>query len=192
MTNAKTLRTALLAGACATLLGGCASPTAKELMGAAIGRPYQPTAEDRAKLPADPNFKLQAPAAGKAVVYVYRNSQFYAGGVNYQVFIDDRLAGVVASGRYLRLELEPGEHDMRTQMPQYVSTATPAADDLNNIQPVPKLERRLRLQPDETFVLRLNLGERKEGMVMRQIFNLEAISPEEAAFDMSRLKVAGE
>jgi Protein of unknown function (DUF2846) len=184
------LRTAFLAATTAWLLAGCATPTAKELVGAAIGRPYQPTAEDRAKLPADSNFKLQPPASGKAVVYIYRNSQFYAGGVNYQVFIDDRLSGAMGNGQYVRLEMASGEYDLRTQRPQYVSTTAPAADDLNNIQAVPKLNRRLRLQPDETFILRLNLGERQVGLNRQEIFNLEAVGPEEAVFDMSRLKQA--
>ncbi|MGM9483732.1 hypothetical protein ACS5PN_21220 [Roseateles sp. NT4] len=194
------LRIALLATATSALfLSGCSSPAAgKEIMGSMIGRPYTPTAEDRAQLPTDPNFKLQPASSGKAVVYVYRNSQVFASAMDYEIHIDERLAAKLANGRYVRLELEPGAHVLHAQIPQYVPDTPAAADDLNNIQRVPRAVRNLNLQPGEIYIARLNRGQKyvdtvhvsksKDVTLLSKVFNLEPISAEEGLFDMSRLQ----
>jgi hypothetical protein len=51
----------------------------------------------------------EPPSAGRAVVYVYRESSVFGAGVKPQVWVGTRLVGPVLSGGFTRVELLPDE-----------------------------------------------------------------------------------
>jgi Protein of unknown function (DUF2846) len=178
---------ALLLCVTTLLLGGCG--TTRELAMAATGRPYVPTEEDRAKLPANPDFKLLPPKPGKAVIYVYRNSQFYGSLQDRELFLNDRSHGRVGNGQYRRIDLEPGEYKVRVQFATFSAQSAP-------------VEGVLQLQPDATLVLKMNLGATQIATIRRYVgqvpkdetglwmsrFHLERMGEESGIFDMARLR----
>ena len=57
----------------------------------------------------DSQAKQFAPAAGKAVVYIYRNENF-GGAVKIPISVNSRLIGDTVANSYFRLVLDPGSY----------------------------------------------------------------------------------
>ena len=180
------LLTSTLSAICALQLG-CTST--RELAGAVTGKPYVPTAEDRAKVTASSDFKIVPPAQGKAALYIYRNSQLLGALRDREVFLNDKSYGRVGSGQYRRLELEPGEYKVRVQF------ATFAAQN-------PPTEGVMQLQPNSILIVRMNVGATQVATVQKYVgnvkqnetglwansFQLEVVPESAGTFDMSRIK----
>ena len=61
----------------------------------------------------DKQAKTFTPVPDKAVVYIYRkNSRVYKKNVKYPISVDGRNLGMVKTGTFFRMELEPGVHDI--------------------------------------------------------------------------------
>jgi len=58
---------------------------------------------------------LKAPSPGKGMLYVYRPSAFYGGGVFYDLHDSaqgDKVLGTITSGSVIAAELEPGSREI--------------------------------------------------------------------------------
>ncbi|MDT9001361.1 hypothetical protein RQP53_18925 [Paucibacter sp. APW11] len=175
--------------AVAVLCSACTS--VREVAGAINGQPYVPTAEERAAMPARPDFKLLEPPSGKVALYFYRTSQLLGGGMDYQVWLDDKMVGLVPSGEYLRVLVEPGRYQLKAH-PNFQLFFK--AELLGEIDVTPDTVRTVRIRVGakqlSSWTKTSASGKMTVGGFWTADSQLFEVDQTEAAFDMARIKPA--
>lgn len=167
-----------------SMLVGCAA--SHQVAGAISGRPYVPTAADRAQQPIKEAFAPVPPAEGKAVIYFYRNSQFLAAGRDYTVSLNGTPKANIPSGSYVRVEVEPQ---------QYKILARPTTLAMLN----PPIDGEIELAPNEVRYVLIAIGAKSAGQSvsyknpkLNQNFwssdnSLQLVSAADAVGELSRI-----